>query len=429
MRRHGIGLFAFIVLCFINPPSLIIAEGDTSQPPLSAEEVRTNIQEAQRKLLNVRIDSEAWVEEKPTPSASWERTPIYSSSTSWYNGLPNSKARIDFHKKIVSWINGPPGVSFGESEFSIGFDGGYGRTVYHNEGPNDKMYARHAATIESKAPLLLGNQLAGNSTGVAFSVYYCFGDNVNEWLTDNGSSHRSAQELKFQGEIAYENFQGCNCIKISLGNSSKGHDTYWLDPSRGYALLGHELTNTRQDGSEWLIQSLRITKLQEVTPELWFPMEAVLETGPNQPGEPWRRLIYKASNVVANDPHFDDKIFTVPIPMGYLVDNKVEGVMYEAGEAPNELLKTLNNLVSEVTTTRSTLSSHNEMRLQDRKMVANASLSSKNNKIFPVAPLPTRQDNRFSNGYAVLCLIVALVIGVSSLCILMLRRKQSSRRT
>jgi len=36
--------------------------------------------------------------------------------------------------------------------------------------------------------------------------------------------------------------------------------------------------------------------------------------------------------VVANDPNFDETIFTVPFPDGYLIDDKVAGKKYIVGQ-------------------------------------------------------------------------------------------------
>ena len=45
----------------------------------------------------------------------------------------------------------------------------------------------------------------------------------------------------------------------------------------------------------------------------------------------YNRIVYRASNVVANDPNFDESIFTVPFPEGYLIDDKVTGKKYRIG--------------------------------------------------------------------------------------------------
>ena len=79
---------------------------------------------------------------------------------------------------------------------------------------------------------------------------------------------------------------------------------------------------------------MKVSKLKEVAPRIWWPMEAYVESdpGPHQPEEPHTRTVYNASNVVANDPNFDDGIFTVVFPDGYLIDDQVAGKKYRVGE-------------------------------------------------------------------------------------------------
>ena len=108
--------------------------------------------------------------------------------------------------------------------------------------------------------------------------------------------------------------------------------SYWLDPARGFALLGHDNISIRKDGSEQVSTRIRVTKLKEVTPGMWWPIEATLISSPLKPGDPYSRTVYRASNVVANDPNFDESIFTVPFPDGYLIDDKVSGRKYRVGE-------------------------------------------------------------------------------------------------
>jgi hypothetical protein len=72
-------------------------------------------------LLNVRIDSNAWVEEGPSSSGPWERTPIFFSTTAFFDKISSSRARIDFHKDVGRWENGA--APYLQTSFSVSFDG------------------------------------------------------------------------------------------------------------------------------------------------------------------------------------------------------------------------------------------------------------------------------------------------------------------
>ena len=101
------------------------------------------------------------------------------------------------------------------------------------------------------------------------------------------------------------------------------------------ALHGHDNISIREDGSEWVSTRIRVTKLKEVAEDIWWPMEATSISSPIKPGDPYSRTVYSASNIVANDPNFDENVFTVPFPDGYLIDDKVNGIKYRVGQEQN----------------------------------------------------------------------------------------------
>jgi hypothetical protein len=90
-----------------------------------------------------------------------------------------------------------------------------------------------------------------------------------------------------------------------------------------------------EDGHEELVDFVKVTKLEKVSPGIWWPVEIIDVSRPYENGKPWRKVVYLASNVVVNDPNFDESIYTVPFPKGYLIDDKVTGKKYKVGEEPN----------------------------------------------------------------------------------------------
>jgi hypothetical protein len=111
--------------------------------------------------------------------------------------------------------------------------------------------------------------------------------------------------------------------------------SYWLDPAHGFALRGKKSIAKYEDGHEEIAHFVKVTKLKETAPGIWWPMEVVSVSRPYEDGKPWRRYVYRASNVVANDPNFDESIFTVPFPDGYSIDDQVTGRKYVVGQEPN----------------------------------------------------------------------------------------------
>lgn len=325
--------------------TLAIVEAQESKSVLTVEDVNALIpvlEAAERNLFsNLKIDSEAWGETKTSlsdPNEPWQRTPVYVSSTAWFDGHPGGKARMDVHKEVLKWLNGA--APYAESSYSVGFDGKHGRVVDHTRGHSGKTFPLKEAKIVPDYPTALRTGSLMSCIGAQFSLQFFFNND------EDGPNRRTFSRL-FRAaispaaleakafEVALEEFQGVECIKFGLREQKGGrapHINYWLDPARGFALLGHDNISIREDGSERVSTRIRVTKLKEVAPGIWWPMEATTISGPSKPGDPYSRTVYRASNVVANDPNFDANVFTVPFPNGYLIDNMVTGKKYKVGE-------------------------------------------------------------------------------------------------
>jgi hypothetical protein len=171
-----------------------------------------------------------------------------------------------------------------------------------------------------------------------FSTHFVFAVDPNSSLSalaavdPNYLNYEPAVKCK----IVYEKLRGIDCVKmayIRIGGSSR--EEWWLDPNRGYALLRHVNMGANRDGSEQVKSSIDVTRLKEVTEGIWWPMEACFVQCPRETGKPWKRIVYQASHVVANDPDFNEGIFTIHFPKGYTIDDKITGKRYKVGEEPN----------------------------------------------------------------------------------------------
>ena len=84
--------------------ALAIVEAQESKSSLSVEDVNALIPVIEaaegRRFLSLKIESEAWGETKTSlsdPCEPWQRTPVYVSCTAWFDGSPESRARVDVH--------------------------------------------------------------------------------------------------------------------------------------------------------------------------------------------------------------------------------------------------------------------------------------------------------------------------------------------
>jgi len=319
---------------------LVIAQAKEPKLILSVEEINELIPQIEaaeeRPFLNLKVESERWTETKTDlsdPCEQWQRTPIYVSCTAWFGGGPEGKARIDVHKQVLRWRDGA--APYGESSYSVGFDGQQGRVVRYTRGHGGKTFSLKEGELLPDAPELLRGSYLDSCTGAYFT--FCFFFNADEYRTFSklfrASKTPAALEVN-AFECALEEFQGIQCIKFGSGEQLWGHETWWLDPSRGLALLGYEKVSTR-NGRDRLSSRIEVNELKEVADGVWWPTQVTSVMAPFEPGEPYRRFVYRASKVVANDPNFDESIFTIPFPDGYLIDDKVTGRKYTVGEEPN----------------------------------------------------------------------------------------------
>jgi len=307
--------------------------GENAKSVLSVQELKEMtplIEAAEKKPRNIKIESESWMETKADlsdPCQLWQRTPIYHSQTAWVDGGPEGKERVDVHKEVNKWINGP--APYGEESYSMSFDGQHGRYIHLAGGPLGQTQPAKKGEIVPERPNRLGH--GGYDSGIHWSLSFFNGEiyrfsKMFELASDPNSE--AASELEF----TMEEFEGAECIKIR----SRLYDvTYWLDPSHGFALRGRKSIAKYQDGHEELVEFVKVTKVKEVATGVWWPMEIITISRPYATGEPWRRFVYSASSIVANDPNFDKSVFTVPFPKGYLIEDKVRGSTYRVGEDPN----------------------------------------------------------------------------------------------
>lgn len=327
---------AFYVALWVTFWGVAVTSGAQQAELLSAEELKLlacRITAAQTRLSNIKIESEMWVETKrdlQDPCEPWERTPIYVSASTWLNGLANSKAKVEVHKHVVKTAQSP--YPYSESSYSVGFDGEYGTIAYHTQGRPGKTLPHQEGKILLDRPKLLNSDWCERFTGRRFTSYFFFegrGFTFSD-LFEGADDPNTAVPSCF--EFMRTSFQGVPCIKIASKGRYRFRKSWWLDPSRGFALLGHEYIRIMEEGAEHLRLRIHVTKLKEIGDGIWWPTEAYQTSEPFGVGEPWERSVYRALNVVANDPNFDESIFTVPFPDGYLIDDQVAGRKYKVGQ-------------------------------------------------------------------------------------------------
>jgi len=338
--------FVFLAFLFL----VIETTAEETASELSVEELKTvaqSMRAVEDALLNVRIDSNSWFEEGPSSSGPWERTPICFSTTAYFEGISSSRARIDFHRHVTRWERGA--APYFEKSYSVSFDGVQGRRKEISCSHSGKTFDRHSGRILPEEPIYLRG--SNEITGVHASLFFHYRDmpepfpkrfsvgfegaaDPNSFLSALAAADPKYLNVKpLKHRVVLEELEGIQCIKAAcMGDSFRNE--WWFDSNRGFALLRFDDLRKDQDGNEQVKSSINVTKLEEVAEKIWWPMEAYFVSCPRETGKPWKRIVYRASNVIANDPNFDESIFTVPFPDGYLIDDKVRDIKYKVGEKP-----------------------------------------------------------------------------------------------
>ncbi len=312
---------------------LIISSALRAEEPASdlsakqLKELASEIEDAENSISNIKIESQSWLETKTDfydPLESWQKTPIYHSQTAWAHDGPPRKVRVDMNKEVFEWKDGP--TPFGEQSYSLSFDGQETRYIHRAAGSLSQTHPVKKGQILPEAPKRLEH---GNfDTGAYYSLHY-FDIEIYKFSEVFRLASDPNSVVASELEFTLEEFEGSECIKIR----SRMYDvTYWLEPSRGFALRGKQSTARYEDGREEIVKLVKVTKLEEVAHGVWWPVEVSTISRPYAPGKPWRRFDYRASNVVANDPNFDESVFTITFPGGYMIDDKVQEKTYRVGE-------------------------------------------------------------------------------------------------
>lgn len=338
LKKYFLKERLLVGICFILLGAPIAVYAEESKLLLSVEDINAlipYIEAAERKLLNIKVESETWLETKTDPCEPWQRTPVYTSCTAWFDGKSKGKARVDVHKQVLKWVDGA--APYGEESFSLSFDGQNGRVVNQTSGHSGKTHlSKRGKLLQEVPPQLESNYVA---TGAKFSLYFFFNDEEGDTFSQYFRVAISPAALEAKAfEVSFEEFQGVECVRFGTGEQTWGHISWRLDPSRGFALLGYENVNKRDDGSEKIMSRIKVTKLEEVAPGVWWPIEASIESDPDKLGEPYQRTVYRASNIVANASNFDESIFTISFPEGCLIDDKMTGKKYKVGPNGEQLI-------------------------------------------------------------------------------------------
>ncbi len=303
--------------------SVVATQPVPVQPSTGRDHLLKQVTAAEQAIVNLHLRhfqlSEQLQDQK---SGAWMDTPSLLTGEVWLDGLSDSRARISFDRWIAEWQDGA--APWYEQKTEYGFDGRTGREVQHSGGAlGTAAVPIKSCRITNARPTIFADTTVKHALGMPFSSNYArVGRDklaLSRVLQEVGQ--RNPSKLRMTNEVL--DGQEVIAVRWTVGRNDEGEISWWLSPKQGYALLKFIELPDRQNVPAVV---LVVTKLDEVAPGIWYPTAGTIER--DAIGRPGRvRWSYSASGVTANDPNFDEKVFTVPIPAGYLVDDMVRAVI------------------------------------------------------------------------------------------------------
>jgi hypothetical protein len=327
-------ILAFVLWLLLAGVSIVVADSTV----LSAKEVQALIPEfeaSEERLLNIKVKAEVWTEESASRSGPWERGATYINATSWLEDGSARKIRMDVDSEVTEgyWFDQARFLTE-EKGYKVSFDGTQGRVIYdHETMEGGRTRPLKKGEILNDVPQMLKFKPTNLVTGMPLTMqgYFFYNKEMDSFSRSFGTAgFRQAIEMKAV-EFSRETYDGIPCIRFSSKGQPSLRVSYWFDPNRGLALLGYENVSIAKDGKEFVNERIRINKLEKVADGLWWPLEAVIESDKQDQRKkdlPYQRIVFHATDVVANDPNFDNGTFSISFPEGYTVENKINGTTY-----------------------------------------------------------------------------------------------------
>jgi hypothetical protein len=328
-------------LCLLFLPCVLSAStasaGATDPiPPL--QEVIDHLTAAEHTIQNLKIEGfSCAIQTKTSAAAEWTDTGQTIRGNAWYNGSSRSKFRInctctDLQEK------GP----LVESISQYSWNGSESRFLRIREGA-----IGHPADIGTAR---IGSDLPQPLSGDGFyQIYYGgAGYSLNFYSVSRSKSFLLSAALASAPKtapptISWDNAFGTDLLCVWF-NTTRHFVGWWLDPGHGYALRRLRSSWFAKDGTLVGTQDMEVPQIADAGGGIWLATRGTWEeSSPKY----FRRLTFEAKRIIANDPAFDEGIFTAPIPPHYLVDDQITGKRYYTSD-PNATTQAVDQAVKEL---------------------------------------------------------------------------------
>lgn len=307
----GMGVWLWTIL----PPPVHAEDGDAL---LSA--IQQGIEAAEKALLNLRVDGICRVERWNQQQQKWEVT-NERSVTAWYDGMPGGKVRIEVHKSRAAWKEGA--APFLEESYALAWNGQRLQKLVTKTGPPDDPLLALSGEITASLSPALRSECA---TGWQHSLYGIFEPYGGRLSLAFVHASRELVDLR----TAETTYNGMKCIQLQYFIQSKLVHTWYIDPTRNYALLGAQ--TIAGDGVTF---HRSVDALAEPAPGVYYPKKAHTDIRAAD-GSNYEQSTFEATRIVANDPNFSEDVFTLNWPVGTKVEDRVGKKTFIVGSEQQE---------------------------------------------------------------------------------------------
>jgi hypothetical protein len=250
----------------------------------------------------------------------------------WSDGQPGGKIRVNVNKQVLEGWNETGEIEdYSEHSFSNSFDGAMGRGIINSGGLLGKAVPINEGVILAEKPQSLDDSWSRRYTGREFTTNFFILNSQGTLLSDLFVLAEDTNSTVIKCfDFSWEKMSGTECIKISSKATAaqNWNKRWWIDPARGFALLRYEDFGIKEDKTETIRKLIEVQELREVAEGVWWPINATCITEPLRSGEDYIRMKYNASCVVANNPNFDNNIFTIKFPKDCKVDDTINHKNY-----------------------------------------------------------------------------------------------------
>ena len=319
------------MVCTLWPPLCSRALGAGAPPDVETIIRAVRLQE--EGLLNVQVDAHYETDAWDSEAGEW-RLAGQSDLTAWFTGMPGSRVRVDFHKSVARWINGP--APYGECAYRVAYNGQVTKRLETSAGPLGSAHSVLDGELAAGRPLIV-REYGDFAAGWRFSVSGALDDSgvrLSRYLSEARQSGRAVSVSETQ-------FDGNPCVAVQVDDGGEEFQRFYFDPGRAFSLAGVELGRKRGAiGHKWTVADA-----VEVAPGVFYPTAGVRELL-NEDGSVRERSTYTATAVMINDPAWTDDVFDPEWPPNTFVNDRIAGTAYAVGAAPEQIKQAVDQQIA-----------------------------------------------------------------------------------